>query len=113
RASLIHVEDLARLLVALLPAGTASGCVFEPDDGRPGGWEHRELGLAIGWAVGRRPRVLGLSPAALRKAAGLDNFFRGKAAKMTPDRAAYFSHPDWTGHPFAHVPPGLWEPKVE
>ncbi len=114
RASIIHVEDLARLLVALLPsADDVSGRTVEPDDGRPGGWEHRELALAIGWAVGRRPRVLGLSPAALRRAAGVDGFLRGKAAKMTPDRAGYLSHPDWTGHADAQVPGHIWEPKIE
>jgi nucleoside-diphosphate-sugar epimerase len=114
RASVIHVDDLARLLLALLPGREGvSHEVFEPDDGRPGAWEHRELALAIGWAVGRRPRVLGLSPAALRRAAGVDGFLRGKAAKMTPDRAAYFSHPDWTGSPDAQVPAALWEPQVE
>lgn len=114
RASIIHVEDLARLLVALLPgADDVSGQTLEPDDGRPGGWEHRELALAIGWAVGRRPRVLGLSPAALRRAAGVDGFLRGKAAKMTPDRAGYLSHPDWTGHADAQVPGHIWEPKIE
>jgi nucleoside-diphosphate-sugar epimerase len=114
RASVIHVDDLARLLVALLPGGEGvSGTVFEPDDGRPGGWEHRELALAIGWAVGRRPRVLGLSPAALRRAAGVDGFLRGKGAKMTSDRAAYLAHPDWTGDPAAGVPRGLWEAQVE
>ncbi len=114
RASIIHVEDLARLLVALLPgADDVSDQTMEPDDGRPGGWEHRELALAIGWAVGRRPRVLGLSPAALRRAAGVDGFLRGKAAKMTPDRAGYLSHPDWTGHADAQVPGHIWEPKIE
>jgi nucleoside-diphosphate-sugar epimerase len=114
RASVIHVDDLARLLLALLPGGEGvSHEVFEPDDGRPGGWEHRELALAIGWAVGRRPRVLGLSPASLRRAARLDGFLRGKGAKMTLDRAAYFSHPDWTGDPRAQVPASLWEAQVE
>lgn len=114
RVSVIHVDDLARLLLALLPGGQGVSCeVFEPDDGRPGGWEHRELALAIGWAVGRRPRVLGLSPAALRRAAGVDGFLRGKGAKMTLDRAAYFSHPDWTGDPRAQVPAGLWEAQME
>jgi nucleoside-diphosphate-sugar epimerase len=114
RASVIHVDDLARLLLALLPGGEGvSYEVFEPDDGRPGGWEHRELALAIGWAVGRRPRVLGLSPTSLRRAAGVDGFLRGKGAKMTSDRAAYLAHPDWTGDPRAKVPPSVWEAQVE
>jgi nucleoside-diphosphate-sugar epimerase len=114
RASVIHVDDLARLLLALLPGGEAvSGQVFEPDDGRPGGWDNRELALAIGWAVGRRPKVLGLSPAALQRAAGIDGFLRGKGAKMTRDRAAYLSHPNWTGDPAAQVPREIWEAQVE
>lgn len=114
RASVIHVDDLARLLLALLPGGEGvSYEVFEPDDGRPGGWEHRELALAIGWAVGRRPRVLSLSAASLRRAAGVDGFFRGKGAKMTADRAAYLAHPDWTGDPRAQVPASVWEAQVE
>ncbi|MBB4858482.1 uncharacterized protein YbjT (DUF2867 family) [Novosphingobium chloroacetimidivorans] len=114
RASVIHVDDLARLLLALLPSDEAvSHMVFEPDDGRPGGWEHRELALAIGWAVGRRPRVLGLSARSLRRAAGIDGFLRGKGAKMTADRASYLSHPDWTGDPAASVPPSIWESQVE
>lgn len=114
RASVIHVEDLARLLVALEPAGLAvTGKVFEPDDGKPQGWEHFELGLAIGWALGKRPRVIGLSPAMLHRAARLDGFLRGARAKMTPDRAAYISHPDWVVSAEAAPPPVLWRARVE
>ncbi|MFS0848243.1 NAD-dependent epimerase/dehydratase family protein [Novosphingobium panipatense] len=114
RASMIHVEDLARLLVALEPGGLAvTGKVFEPDDGKPQGWEHFELGLAIGWAMGRRPRVIGLSPSMLERSARIDGFFRGSRAKMTLDRAAYFSHPDWVVSPEAAPPATLWRPRVE
>jgi uncharacterized protein YbjT (DUF2867 family) len=45
RASLIQVDDLARLLLALLPGGQpVSGRVFEPDDGRPGAGDGDRLG---------------------------------------------------------------------
>lgn len=114
RASMIHVEDLARLLVALEPGGLAvTGKVFEPDDGKPQGWEHFELGLAIGWALGKRPRVIGLSPAMLQRAARVDGFLRGPRAKMTLDRAAYISHPDWVVSPEAAPPPRLWRARIE
>lgn len=114
RASMIHVDDLARLLVALIPGGEdSSACIFEPDDGRPQGWGHDELALAIGWALGRRPKVLGLSPRALERAARMDHFLRGTKAKMTLDRAAYFSHPDWVASPDASVPPAVWQPRIE
>lgn len=114
RASMIHVEDLARLLVALVRGGEGvSGRLFEPDDGKPQGWGHYEMARAIGWAVGKRPRVLGLSRKSLERAAKLDRFFRGTKAKMTLDRAAYFSHPDWVVSPDAAVPETVWRPKVE
>ena len=114
RASMIHVEDLARLLAALVPAGQGTcGRSFEPDDGRPGGWSHYETARAIGWALGRRPKVLGLSRRALERAARLDGFLRGTKAKMTLDRAAYFSHPDWVVSPEASVPPAIWQPRIE
>lgn len=118
RASMIHVEDLARLLVALVPGdgeriGGVSGQIFEPDDGKPQGWDHYETALAIGWAMGKRPRVIGLSQAMLARVARVDNFLRGPRAKMTLDRAAYFSHPDWVVAPGAAVPSALWQPRIE
>ncbi|GGB91084.1 epimerase [Novosphingobium endophyticum] len=114
RASMIHVEDLARLLVTLVPGGEAvTGCTFEPDDGKRDGWDHYELARAIGWAMGRRPKVLGLSKAALERVAKIDRFFRGTKAKMTPDRAAYFSHPDWVVGTDGRIPAALWQPRIE
>ncbi|MEJ2410385.1 MAG: NAD(P)H-binding protein, partial [Novosphingobium sp.] len=84
RASMIHVEDLARLLVVLVRGGHGiSGRTFEPDDGKPQGWQYQEMARAIGWAMGRRPRVLGFSRKSLEMAARLDRFFRGTKAKMT------------------------------
>ncbi len=114
RASVIHVEDLARLLLALAP-GSESVAVrsFEPDDGRLNGWSHYELARAIGWAMGGRPRVIGLSPATLQRAARADRFVRRSRAKLTADRAAYFSHPDWVVSRGAQPPHELWQPRIE
>jgi nucleoside-diphosphate-sugar epimerase len=114
RASLIHVDDLARLLLALLPGGEGvSHHVFEPDDGKRGGWDHYELARAIGWAVGRRPLVLGLSRGALERAARIDMALRRSKAKLTLDRASYFSHPDWVVGADAAVPGAVWRPQIE
>jgi nucleoside-diphosphate-sugar epimerase len=114
RASVIHVQDLARLLLALVPSGEdATHRVFEPDDGRTGGWTHRELAEAIGQAVGRRPKVLGLSPRTLQWAARADQAVRGAKAKLTLDRAGYMSHPDWAVSEGRSVPPALWRPKID
>lgn len=113
-ASLIHVDDLARLLFALLPGGEdVSHRIFEPDDGKRGGWSHFDLALAIGWAVGRRPRVIGLSRRTMELAARADGMLRGTRAKLTLDRVGYFCHPDWVVSHGARVPSSLWRPRIE
>ena len=114
RASLIHAEDLARLLLALTPGGEAvTHRTFEPDDGRRLGWSHYDLARAIGWAVGRRPWVLGLAPRLMRLAARGDMWLRGSRAKLTLDRVGYMNHPDWVVRDDARVPSDLWHAKVE
>ena len=198
--SIIHVADLAELLLALLPSGEdVTRKVFEPDDGEPGGWTHVALARAIGaavheplWkvagsqflltddgaiertasrglrdgcfvnasghpdpegafielavpsfndirlrtitlprrAVERSPaesasaaigaavrekpvRPLSLSPGIVRLAARADRLLRGKKAKLTPDRARYICHPDWTVSEEARPPASLWRPRID
>ncbi len=113
RSSLIHVQDLAELLVALVPGGEAvSHHVFEPDDGHSGGWSHRELARVIGWAVGRRPWVIHLSRPMLERLAGFDRLVRRSRARLTADRVGYMSHPDWLAREDRAVPIELWRPRI-
>lgn len=113
RASYIHVEDLARLLVKLVPGGEGvTGQMFEPDDGREQGWSHREIARAIGWAMGRHPYVLHLSPAWLMRAARWGQKLTRGRFKLTEDRAGYMAHPDWVASASAKVPESLWKPIV-
>lgn len=112
-ASIIHVDDLARLLLALVPGGEGvSSQTFEPDDGREQGWSHYEFARAIGWAMGRRPWVVHLSRASLERAARVDRRVRGPKARLTADRVGYMSHPDWVVSNDARPPRGLWQPQV-
>jgi uncharacterized protein YbjT (DUF2867 family) len=114
RSSVIHVDDLSRLLLALVPGGEGvSHLTFEPDDGRRGGWTHYELARAIGWALGRRSKVLGLSPKTMQWAAKVDGMLRGPKAKLTLDRVGYMTHPDWVVSLGARVPAALWRPRIE
>ena len=110
--SIIHVEDLARCLLAL-GAQDGSGHIFEPDDGRPGGYEHAELAKLIGRAVGKRVIAPHLPAPLLRLAAKADRALRGDRAKLTPDRAGYMAHPDWVCDPAHAVPTSFWTPRIE
>ncbi|MEO6198978.1 MAG: NAD-dependent epimerase/dehydratase family protein [Sphingomicrobium sp.] len=108
RLSLLHVDDLARLLLALAADDAPSKLTIEPDDGRPGGWSHRDFAAALGQAVGRKPLVISAPQAALRLAVRADRLMRGDKAKLTADRAAYFAHRDWVADPAGAPPADLW-----
>jgi nucleoside-diphosphate-sugar epimerase len=111
--SWIHVDDLARLLVAALPAHEdATARIFEADDGEPGGWTHEGFARAIGWALGKRVTTINAPTALLKIAAFGDRLVRGKKAKLTPDRASYMSHPDWVIDRKAAPPLALWSPQI-
>ena len=111
RLSVIEVSDLARLLLALTQVET-NRRVLEADDGRPGGWAHAEFASAIGAAVGKRARPIALPRLLLSLAARFDRLARGKRAKLTADRVAYFCHPDWVIDDAKRPDPALWRPDV-
>ena len=111
RISLIHVADLARLLVTL--AVTDPGpAVYECDDGHDGGYTHSEFARMVGTAVGKRPLPLPMPRALVKFAGWADPFFRDSFAKLTPDRAAYLCHPDWTCVADRRPPTKLWAPQI-
>jgi nucleoside-diphosphate-sugar epimerase len=112
RVSVIHVDDLARLLLALAGPDAPSHILIEPDDGKAGGWTHREFAAALGKAVGTRPAIVSSPGILLRFAARADQLFRRDKAKLTVDRAAYFSHHNWVVEPKRAAPAGLWEPSI-
>lgn len=114
RASIIHVDDLARLLLRLVDSAARDiPPVLEPDDGQPNGWSHKQLAHAIGEAVNKRVWAPHVPRPVLMAAARLDRLFRGEKAKLTPDRASYMAHPDWTSSPDRAVPVSLWTPEID
>lgn len=107
--SLIHVDDLARLLLTLV--GTDPGrLMLEPDDGRA--WTHDEFARAVGTAVGQRVLTLALPRGLLSLAARADKLLRRDGAKLTQDRANYLSHPDWAADPARRPSAELWRAEI-
>jgi len=113
--SIIHADDLASLLVTLAATNAAPTRhkTYEPDDGREGGWSHKELAAAIGRAIGRRAVFAPHLPrTVLNAAAAADRALRGDKAKLTADRVGYMCHPNWVARFDRKPPPGLWEPRI-
>ena len=113
-SSIIHVDDLARLLLDLVdaPPALVRRQTFEPDDGREGGWAHKELGREIGRAVGRRVFAPHLPKPLMEAGARIDRLLRGDKARLTPDRVGYMAHPNWVARSSKKVPAVVWEPHI-
>ena len=112
RVSLLHVDDLARLLLALAAPDAPAKVTVEPDDGRAGGWTHREFGDALGKAVGVPARTVSTPRFLLAIGSRFDMLLRRDRAKLTPDRVAYFCHPDWVASTDRAPTTELWQPRI-
>lgn len=113
RLSVIHVGDLARLLLSLaLEKENSLTRTYEVDDGTPNGWDHKDFGAAIGKAVGRSVKTIATPEWLLNVAARTDRLVRGRKAKLTPDRVDYFCHPDWVVGQRKQPPRRLWLPQM-
>lgn len=113
RLSVIHVDDLADLLLDLAEGKGQAGALYEPDDGEDGGYSHVDFAKALGRAVGRNNVTLSMPSAVLGAAARIDRLVRGRKAKLTPDRAAYFCHPDWVVSADRRPPADVWSPRID
>lgn len=112
RLSVIHVDDLGRLLLALAAPGAATAKVYEPDDGIHGGWTHRQFARALAAGFGRNAFTFSAPRGLIGFGATIDRWLRGDDAKLTPDRAAYFCHPDWVASPDRAVPADIWKAEI-
>ena len=112
RFSVIHVDDLAGLILALLGASASHGETYEPDDGREGGWEHRHFARTLGRLFDKRAATVAMPKLVMQGAAQVDRLVRRSKAKLTPDRVRYFCHPDWVAAAERRVPAALWTPAI-
>lgn len=111
KLSILHVDDLVRLLLALAQT-KGERAIYEVDDQTPGAWSYDSFARAVGQAVGQRVMPLSLPRPLLALAARLARAVQGDRAKLTADRVAYLCHPDWTVHPDRRPPAALWQPRV-
>jgi uncharacterized protein YbjT (DUF2867 family) len=112
RFSVIHVEDLCRLLLTVIAAPESVGEIYEPDDGRENGWDNRHFARSLSRLFGKRATTVSMPKFVLHGAARLDRLVRRDRAKLTADRVGYFSHPDWVVTAERRPPASLWTPQI-
>ena len=112
RFSVLHVDDLCRLILAVLDQPDTHSETYEPDDGTDKGWEHRHFARTLGRAFGKRAATVSMPKLVMQGASTIDRLVRRDKAKLTPDRVRYFCHPDWVVTARKRPPEALWKPQV-
>ena len=110
--SVIHVEDLCRLILAVIDEPDTHSELYEPDDGEEGGWPHGHFAKSLGRILGRSAATMRMPRGMLHGLARIDGLVRRRNAKLTPDRVNYFCHPDWVATPERRPPAILWQPRI-
>lgn len=118
RVSLIHVDDLCRLMLAWLglPPRDApcAGVTLEPDDGKTHGYAWRDLHAAVAAVSGRPVRPVRLSRGLLNAVATLlatVGRIGGPAPMLSRGKVRELTAPEWVCSPMP-VPVGDWRPTV-
>ncbi len=112
--SLIYGADVAAALVAVIATERTVGRVYFA--AHPEITTARELALAVGRALGKRPRVLPV-PAPVARAVpwtvGTLARVAGRAALLSPEKAPDFLAPAWTCRADALRTDAGWEPRTD
>ena len=112
RFSVIHVEDLCRLVLAVIDEPDTVSETYEPDDGLAEGWDHRHFARTLGRVLGKRAATVSMPKLVLKGASRIDRLVRRGNAKLTPDRVRYFCHPDWVVTAQRRPPEALWKAQI-
>ncbi|HEY5713335.1 MAG TPA: NAD-dependent epimerase/dehydratase family protein [Allosphingosinicella sp.] len=112
RFSVIHVEDLCRLILTLVDEPETFSETYEPDDGIVDGWDHRHFARTLSRVFGKRAATVAMPKMVMQGASRIDRLVRRGKAKLTPDRVRYFCHPDWVVTAEARPPEALWKPAI-
>ncbi len=115
RISLIHVDDLAAAVAAVLDSPETIGHIFEVDDGRPRGYDFREMLGLMAEALEVRVRPVSV-PGLVLKLAGAINqgtaLIAGYAPMLTIGKARELCHPDWLCRDRGLVERTAWRPRI-
>jgi uncharacterized protein YbjT (DUF2867 family) len=112
RFSVIHVEDLCRLLLVVIGEADTHSETYEPDDGLDEGWEHRHFARTLGRVLGTRPATVAMPKIVMHGASRVERLVRRGKAKLTADRVRYFCHPDWVVTARHRPPEALWKAQI-
>ena len=98
KISLVHADDVGRVLAEAVAAETVPAQPVEFDDGKPGGYAWAEIAAAAGAALGKTPKVVRLPAPVLYAVGAAGSLFSqvtGRASVLGFEKMREFLHPDW------------------
>jgi nucleoside-diphosphate-sugar epimerase len=117
RFSLLHVDDLVTAIDACVSTdGAPSSGVFELHDGRPGGYDWRDLAGIASELRGKAVRTVVVPKRLLDKVATVTAAWgriSGRAPMLTPNKVRELTHPDWVCDNSSFVDSYSWNPKTD
>jgi hypothetical protein len=115
RLALIHVDDLARAIVALIPAPEPAA-TLAISDARPHGYRWSEILECAARTVGNAsPHLLQVPGVLLHGLALAGDAYQwlGNANMLTSQKLRELRHPDWAVHPDEALPIPGWRPQFD
>lgn len=114
RFSLLHVEDLSRLVLSQLQADISSGKTIEPDDKHSEGYSWNDVRDIASDYFQRRIHILNVSPSLLTSAAHMNVVFSkllNNSPMLTPGKVRELLHTDWTSRGGTSIQD--WAPEID
>lgn len=98
RFSMIHVEDIARLVGLWLQSGSIANGIYSLHDGKRGGYNWDDVTSIVSRLCGRPVRPITIPSFALSVPAWINRSLArrlGYAPMLTPEKLCELRHPDW------------------
>ena len=108
KLSLIHVDDLARALIAVFDRQGPPGAIYELDDGHAGGYSWHEIARLAGAAQKKTVRIVHLPRFVMTAASGLGRAGLARLVPqlglLSPGKVRELYHRDWVSSPDLCLP---------
>lgn len=116
RFSMVYVEDIAELVIAWLEQTSVTPGIYTLHDGRPGGYDWRDVCQTVADICQRPVRPVEIPSLLLDVPAWLNRYLSrwlGYAPMLTPEKLRELRHPDWVCDNAGVSKVLDWQPRVQ
>jgi nucleoside-diphosphate-sugar epimerase len=116
RFSMIHVEDIARLVGRWLRCGPVTNGIYSLHDGKQGGYNWDDVTSIVSRLCQRPVRAIAIPSFALSAPAWINRWLArwlGYAPMLTPEKLCELRHPDWVCDNDAIQEALDWQPELQ